>query len=620
MLNITPEKKFRSHLDCSNFSYDPPTIPGIFMHQARRYGDRILKICKKNGRWVSTSWNEALDGLQVSVMGLLSLMLKKAETVGICSRTRAEWADADLAILAAGGVVIGIYPTASRWEMTHVILHSESRICFVENDELLEKILAIRTETGLPKQIILFETSRLSLPQGVISFAGFKELGRKLDMQDPGRFEATWRSVHPDDLATIAYTSGTTGPPKGTMITHANLYHTVLNASSVHRYEESDLGIAFLPLTHMLQRMSVYAVLHLGIQGAYAESVDKLVENFQELRPKVQVSVPQIFERIYNRIQEKLAMGSAIRRWIFNWAMSVGYKTSPYRKDKRPLPPLLAWQNTIAQRLVFRKIQDVFGGQVKYLLCGGAPMPLDLLEFFYAAGLLILEGYGLTETVAPVAVNRSDNFKFGTVGQLIPGMEGKLAEDGELLLRGKGLFSGYYKDPEATAAAIDAQGWFHTGDIAEIDEEGFIKITDRKKDIIITSGGKNISPQNIESRIHALPLISHVMLYGDRRKYLTALITLNPQELRELAKKKDIPYESIEKITGHPRVYEIVQNHLDTVNQKLAPYETIKRFAILDGEFTEEDGELTPTLKIRRHEITRKYQKLIDSLYDEKAK
>lgn len=585
------------------------------MSQARRFGNRPLRWIKQAGGWTPITWRETLDRLQAMVLYLADLGLLKGRPCGIVSRTRVEWSDVDLSILAAGGVTIGIYPSAGPGEMTHIIEHSGIEICFVEDDALLDKLLTIQSKTGLPRTVIIFETRRQLLPAGVITLEDFVIRGRRLLEADPSRFETIWQAVLPEDLATIAYTSGTTGPPKGVMITHANLFYTVINATKMHRYEESDFGIAFLPLTHLLQRMTVYAAMHLGIVGAYAESVDHLVENFRELRPTVQVSVPQIFDRIYNRIHQMLDSGPPLKRRVFRWALSVGRETAPYRREGKPLPLLLACKHALAHRLVFQKIHDVFGGRVKVLICGGAPMPMYLLEFFYAVGLLILEGYGLTETVAPAAVNRAEHFKFGTVGQLIPGMEARIAPDGELLLKGQGLFQGYYKDLEATAAAIDRDGWFRTGDIATMDEEGFLTITDRKKDLIVTAGGKNIAPQNLENLIRTLPIISQVMVYGDRRKYLVALITLCEQELRLFA-AQEIPAMTEDVIlASHPQIRQAVSDHIEKINAGLAPYERIRRFDILPRDFTEEAGELTPTLKIRRREIIRHYQEIIEALY-----
>ena len=585
------------------------------MQQARRFGDRKMSLAKKEGVWQSKTWRQALEALPAAVMGLVSLGLKKGSTVGIVSRTRREWSEADMTVLTAGGVTVGIYPSASLWEMTHVVSHSELQICFVEDEPLLEKLLAVRAKTGLPRTMILFEPSVRPLPPDVMTLDNLMAEGRIAHEADPTRFESIWRAVRPEDPATIAYTSGTTGPPKGAVITHANLYFTVMNATQMHHYDESDFGIAFLPLTHMLQRMTVYAAMHLGIVGAYAESIDKLIENFQELRPTVQVSVPQIFERIHNRVHQMLDSGSPLKRRIFQWAVTVGRKAAARRRKGQSLPFFLAIAHAVAHRLVFSKIHGVFGGRVKYLLCGAAPMPVELLEFFDAAGLLILEGYGLTETVAPAAVNRAEHYKFGTVGQLIPGMEAKVAADGELLLRGKGLFQGYYKDPEATAAAIDAEGWFHTGDIGVIDDEGFLSITGRKKDLIVTAGGKNIAPQNIENLIRAMPLISQAVVCGDRRKYLTALITLNEKELIDFAAREKLEDRDPGALTGYPAVFRAVDEHLQTVNRRLAPHEQIRRFTILPRDFTEEAGELTPTLKARRQEIVHRYREEIERLY-----
>ncbi len=599
--------------------YYPPTVVGIFMQQARRFGDRKMSLAKKGGVWESKTWRQALEALPAVVMGLVSLGVQKGDAVGIISRTRREWSEADMAILTAGGVTIGIYPSASLWEMTHVVSHSELQICFVEDEPLLEKLLAVREKTGLPRTMILFEPSGRPLPPDVMTLDNLVAEGRIAHEADPIRFEGIWRAVLPEDPATIAYTSGTTGPPKGAVITHANLYFTVMNATQMHHYDESDFGIAFLPLTHMLQRMTVYSAMHLGIVGAYAESIDKLIENFQELRPTVQVSVPQIFDRIYNRVHQMLDSGSPLKRRIFQRAVAVGRKAAFYRGSNRALPAYLALAHAVAHRLVFSKIHNVFGGRVKYLLCGGAPMPLDLLEFFDAVGLLILEGYGLTETVAPAAVNRAEHYKFGTVGQLIPGMEAKVAEDGELLLRGKGLFQGYYKEPEATAAAVDAEGWFHTGDIGFIDDEGFLSITGRKKDLIVTAGGKNIAPQNIENLIRSMPLISQAMVCGDRRKYLTALITLNEKELIDFAAKENLDDRDPGTLAGHPALSRVVDEHVQAVNRRLAPHEQIRRFAILPRDFTQEAGELTPTLKIRRQEIIRRYGEEIELLYSPKG-
>jgi len=613
---ICGKKRTEEELSEGSTPYNPPTVPGMFMHQAARFGDRVLKVSKQDGVWKPTTWREAQEGLRRATLGLLACGVRKGDRIAIVSRTRSEWSDADLAILCAGGITVGIYPTAGAAETEHILAHGGCALAFVENDEILARLLPSFREIGLTATMVLFETAQAFLPEGVTTFSELRRRGHELDLREPGLFDATWRAVFPDDLATIAYTSGTTGPPKGAMITHANLYFTAIHAVTTQEIDDDDFGIAYLPLTHMLQRLTVYAIFHTRMRGVYAESIDRLVDNFRELKPTLQVGVPRIFEKIHSGIMQKIAEASPLRQKIFAWAMEVGRQSSTYRKAKKPLPLTLAVRRAVADRLVFRKIRDVFGGRVKYLLCGGAPMPLELLEFFYAAGLLILEGYGLTETVAPVSVNRPDDFKFGTVGRLIEGIEAKTAGDGELLLRGQGLFKGYYGDPEATALAIDPDGWFHTGDIAEIDPEGFIRITDRKKDIIVTAGGENVAPQNIEMLIQALPLISHVLVHGDRRKYLTALITLDDVEIRRFAARKGISGMSPEELAAHPEIRSLVEEHVTAVNARLSPHETIRCFTILPRDFTEAAGELTPTLKIRRREITREQHSLLDRLYE----
>ncbi|MHB8771601.1 MAG: AMP-dependent synthetase/ligase [Syntrophales bacterium] len=587
----------------------------MFMHQAGRFGNRVLKLTKKDNRWVPTTWREARENLRRVSMGLVAFGIEKGDRVGIVSQTRGEWSDADLAILTVGAVTVGIYPTASAREQQHVIGHSGCRLLFVENDSLLDRILTIRETLGLPEQVVVFDTTRADLPAAVATFADLKRQGHALDMNEPTRFDALWRAVEPADLATIAYTSGTSGPPKGAMITHANLFFTAINAAKTQDLAPDDFGIAYLPLTHMLQRMTVYAALHAGIRGVYAESIDKLSANFRELKPTVQVGVPRIFEKIHARIIERLNAGTALKRRIFGWAMEVGRRAATFRMAGTPLPLALTISHALADRIVFAKIRAIFGGRVRRLVSGGAPMPRELLDFFFTAGLPILEGYGLTETVAPVSVNRPDRYRFGTVGTLIDGIEAKLADDNELLLRGRGLFQGYYRDPEATARAIDPDGWFHTGDIAAIDAEGFITITDRKKEIIVTAGGKNIAPQNLESLLRVHPLISQAMVTGDGRPYLSALITLDRAAAAAFASREKIPAGEPESLAGHPRLRALVEKHVAAVNARLAPYEQIKRFAILSRDFTEEAGEITPTLKIRRKEITRTYRDLIDTLY-----
>ena len=596
--------------------YPHPTVVGMLMEKYPHPGDGPVKWAKSGGAWRVRTWGETQAIVRAIGAALIDAGLSKGDRVAVASRTRIEWPDADFATLAAGGVVVGVYPSSTAEQVRYVVEHSGARFAFAENDEQAAKLCECRAATGLPERIVVFDADGESAG-AVTPLAAFIERGRALYERDPRPLESAWRDLAASDLATIAYTSGTTGSPKGVMITHANLYHTALSAASVQAVDESDFGVAFLPLTHLLQRLTTYTAIHLGMRSAFAESAERIVENLQELHPTVQIAVPRVFEKVYARIRQRAAQALPARRRLFFWAMDVGRRVSALRLTGRPVPTALAARHAVADRLVFARVRALLGGRIKYMVSGGAPISAKLLHFFHAIGITILEGYGLTETVAPATVNRLDDFRFGTVGRVIPGMEIKIAADGEVLLRGRGLFSGYYDDPEATAEAIDGSGWFHTGDIGELDADGFLTITDRKKDLLVTAGGRNVAPQNIENRLKEAPLVSRAMVYGDRRKHLTALITLDADEVRHLAESRGVPYQSVADAATDERVRGLVQRHVDRVNAGLDRTETVKRFTILSKDFSEEAGELTPTLKLRRKAVTKRYKKLLDSMYDE---
>ncbi|MFC1890438.1 AMP-dependent synthetase/ligase [Thermodesulfobacteriota bacterium] len=593
------------------------TLIGLFVEQTRNHEAKRLYRYKKGDRWVSVTWAEEFERVKEFTLGLLDCGLTRGDRVCILSHTRPDWLTLDVSIQAAGGAVVGIYPTMTGPQMAYIINHCEARVLVVENLELLDRVHEVRSEIKSLERIFVIDGEPPDISRMEHTLSWLLDRGREKAAREPDLFDRSVRAVKPEDLCSICYTSGTTGPPKGAMITHRNFFSVAKNTASIHPFDDHDFGVAFLPMAHVLQRVASYAALCIAAEGAYAESIDKLLENFAELRPTVQPSVPRIWEKAYTKIHSEVEKAPARRRKIFQWCMGVGKRASVYRKQGRRLPPRLALQYRLARRLVFRRILGVFGGRIKYLVSGGAPISVEILEFFYDVGLLILEGYGLTETAAPATFNRVDDFKFGTVGKPIPGTEIKIAPDGEILIRGSGVFKGYYKEEEATREAIDADGWFHSGDIGEFDRDGFLKITDRKKDLIITSGGKNVSPQNIENLLRSIPIVSQAMVYGDRRKYLTALITIDEEELASMAVVLGIAAEGTEGLKTHPRTQEWLAKAIGDVNRELASFETIKKFRILDHDLSEKEGELTPTLKVKRKEVIRRHKELLDSMYEE---
>jgi long-chain acyl-CoA synthetase len=421
----------------------------------------------------------------------------------------------------------------------------------------------------------------------------------------------------PSALATIVYTSGTTGPPKGVVQTHANHWWMVHNLASIGDISEDDEDLLFLPLAHSFARCEEYAQLYMGFTTSYAESLERLAANLTEVRPTLLFSVPRIYEKIYAKALGAAAASPAKAR-IFAWATAVGRAVSRLEQRREDLPLALRLQHLLADRLIFEKIRALFGGRLRFAVSGAAPLAREIMEFFHACGVLILEGYGLTETTPALTINRTHAFRFGTVGQPIRGVEIKIAEDGEILARGPNVVSGYYKRDEETRAVFLPDGWFATGDIGRIDEQGFLTITDRKKDLIKTSGGKYVAPQEIERRIKADALFAQAMVHGDRRKFCSAVVVLNREEIERWARAQGIALDGYAAFTEHPKVRELVAERLASINEGLASYEQVKKFVISPSEWTPESGELTPTLKVKRKVVTERFRKELDALYDEK--
>jgi long-chain acyl-CoA synthetase len=593
------------------------TIPSMYHAQVARFAHRVFAYHKDamSGRWLATTWSEAYDTVKAISNALMSFGIQRGDRVGIVSETRPEWSAADLGIVCAGAITVGVYPTSTAEQSAYVLEHSGAGTVFVEDRRQLAKLLEVRDLMPSVHRFIVFDGVQ-GLPDGVLSAAELEDRGAAYAAANPEAFTARWQSIRPEDLAMLVYTSGTTGHPKGVMLSHKNIVATVDAANLAIPMRDDDLGIIFLPLAHSFQRTANYAAMEAGGTGVFAERLDKIVDHMREFRPTLQAAVPRVYEKIHQRILATVADLPPRRRAVFMWAVDVGKRARALEREGKPVPLPLRIQFEAADRLVLGKIRDVFGSRLRFMVSGAAPIGRDILEFFHACGIIILEGWGLTETSGPATVNRLDRLKFGSVGLDLACCETKIAADGEILIRGDNVFSGYYRDPDATREAFTEDGWFKTGDIGTKDAAGFVFITDRKKELIITAGGKNLSPANIESAVKAHSLVGQCVVFGDRRKYLVALIALNEDALPELASKLRLDAKDTAALARHPKVIGEVQLVVDSVNRELARYETIKHFRILDREMTPEDDLLTPTLKLKRRNIEARYSHLIDEMYE----
>ena len=553
--------------------------------------------------WKKTSYPELLAENDARAWGLLSMGIKNGDRICIISHSRLEWASADLAILHAGGITVGIYETNTAEDAAYIIRHCGARGLFVEDRGQFEKFKSVRNDCPTVEWVVTFDKKGFGPKDDALAFDDLKTKGETLKAKDPGLLERTWRGIQPDDVATIVYTSGTTGLPKGVVLRHRHMCSVVDGILEAFPMKPPDeMGMVMLPLAHILQRSSNYAGIRAGISAAFSRGIDTLIDDFALIKPTAFSSVPRVFEKMHARIESMVANQPPVRQKIFNWAISVGKQASQCSIKGQPIPALLGLQRALAEKLVFRKITGVFGGRVQHLFSGGAPISVDLVEFFHAVGILILEGYGLTETAAPCCMNRPSVYRFGSVGQALPGVDVRIAEDGEICVRGSSIFEEYYKDPEATKEAFDADGYFLTGDVGRLDEDGFLYITDRKKDLIITSGGKNIAP-------------SKVLIHGDKRKFLVALITLDRPEVETHARSKGISFADWNQLAGKPEILKMVEGIVAEVNAALPRFESIKKYKILVEDFTAENGTLTATQKVKRKIVESRYKQLLDDMY-----
>jgi long-chain acyl-CoA synthetase len=562
------------------------------------------------------SGKEVFERVRDISLGLAALGMARGDRVAIVSESRPEWVFTDLAILTGGGVTVPIYPTLSAAQAKYILQHCGARIAVVSTRAQLEKIEEIRRQLPALQAVVSMQAPEIESP----SIVTFEELERR----GHARMAAEWgvgrefrdgaRQVQPGDLATIIYTSGTTGEPKGVMLTHGALVanmHAGAEALDVH---QEDVALSFLPLSHGFERLVVYIYLLRGVTVVFAESFDTIGRDVTLVRPTLFTGVPRVYEKIHARVMEKGQSGSPARAALFRWAVGVASRCGQARLAGRQPSPLAALQAKLADRLVFAKIREGVGGRLRYLVSGSAPLPVAIAEFFYGVGLPIIEGYGLTETAPILTVNPPDAPRAGTVGKAIRGVELRIAADGEILARGPNLMSGYLDKPDATSEAIK-DGWFHTGDIGTLDADGYLRITDRKKDLLVTSGGKKIAPQPLENVLKLSPLVAEAIVLGDRRKYAAALIVPEFNALERRLKELGRPPGDRAELVSRPDVLALYQEIVDALNRDLAQFERIKRIAILAREFSIESGELTPSLKVKRKVVEEKWRGVIEKLY-----
>jgi long-chain acyl-CoA synthetase len=583
------------------------TLADLLPRAAELYGRAPAVRFKQDGEWVSRSFEEVEETVRSLALGLIDLGIEKGDKVSILGNTRPEWTYFDFAALSVGAVVVPIYQTNSPEECQYVLENSDAKLVVVEDDEQLEKIRAVRGDLPLLEQVVRMTGAS----DDAISL---EELTARGSGRDASEWEARWRAVKPEDVCTFIYTSGTTGPPKGCVISHGN-YRAMLdmvNETSV--IVDEDVSYLYLPLAHSFALLIQLGSFDLGATLAYWERDPlKILPNLAELKPTYFPSVPRIFEKIYTAATSGMEKAGGLKKAVFDWSLRVGSRMREAERAGRRPGPLLRAQYALADRQVLSKIRGLFGGKLRMAVSGAAPISPEILRFFDAAGVLVLEGWGMTETSTAATISTPEDFKIGTIGKPFPGCEVRIADDGEILVKGPNVFQGYYKNEEATREAI-ADGWLHTGDLGEIDSEGFIKITGRKKDIIITAGGKNITPANLENEIKQHPLVSQCVVIGDRRPYLVALVTLDPEEAAGYAKEHGLP-EDPEQLASDPGVREAIESHLAKVNEKFARVEQVKKVAILHHDLSQESGELTPTLKVKRAVVAAKHEREIEQLY-----
>lgn len=586
------------------------TLPQMVFSRIESYADRTVMRRKKSGRYQNISWRQLGNQVRAFAHSLQALGFKPQQHAAIMAPNCPEWAYADLAIMACGGRTVPVYHTEGLKTIAHILADAECRILFSHSPLQAGKLLEMRAEMPQLEKIVLLEGTADA--EEILSLAEFLSLG---EQTDPQLLERQLAKGKREELATLVYTSGTTGEPKGAMLSHDNILSNLEACSQLIDIGPQDECLSFLPLSHIFERMAgYYLMLHQGVIISYAESIDTVPANLAEIKPTIVLSVPRLYEKMYNRVLERVTTGPWLKKQLFFLALNLGRDKVTREQAGQPLPVLQKTLLGLFDKLVFAKIKERLGGRLRFFVSGGAPLVKEIAEFFLAAGVPIYEGYGLTETSPVIAVNYPGRHRLGSVGPPLKNLEVRLDETGELRVKGPSVFLGYWKKPEETAAALQ-EGWFRTGDIAQIDEAGFITITDRKKDLIVTAGGKNIAPQELENLLKTDKFISSVMLYGDQRPYLTALVVPDFEALQKYAAYKKIDFLDHCDLVNHPQVLGLIRRRIDKRQQALPSYRQLKRFTLLSRDFSGEKGEVTPTLKIKRNIVGQRYASQLEDLY-----
>lgn len=592
---------------------DPRTLCEIFYNSVDRGKPVHLRV-KQAGAWQDISSQAFRQAVEEISVALEARGFVRGDRLALLSENRPEWAYVDLAALAAGIIDVPIYTTLTAPQIKDLLNDCQAKGIVVSTPVQAAKIAEIRAQVPALRHVIVMD--EVALPD-TTTLNALRAQGRPGLSADPGRVRKNASVAQPGDIATILYTSGTTGDPKGVMLTHDNIVSNVLGGAPCVRLDPNDVSLSFLPLCHIFERMGGhYLMLHCGAAIAYAESLEQVPANMQEIRPTVMFSVPRLYEKIHSRVMEAVAQAPPLRQKLFHWAVATGRESFRCRLARRAPSPLLRLRYALADRLVLSKIRARTGGRIRVFVSGGAPLSPQIADFFGSVGFTILEGYGLTETSPVICVNRPDAMKLGTVGPALAGVEVKIAEDGEILTRGRHVMKGYYGQPEATAEAIDPDGWFHTGDIGTLDADGFLAITDRKKDLIVTSGGKKVAPQPIENAIRVSPLVAEIVVIGNRRHFPAALVVPRFETLERWAKEQGLTYTDRQDLVGNAKVVGLYEGLIAEKTPHLAQFERIKKIAVLSKEFSMEGGELTPKLSVRRKWVEQKYRDVIDRLYE----